>query len=68
MTYPVNNAIDKEGNYSKKAVAWEKAFIQLVKVCMLNCVPSIMIHATMCRLRTLKIFMKKRKLDNMRNH
>lgn len=35
VTYPVNNAIDKEGNYSKKAVAWEKAFIQLVKVCML---------------------------------
>ncbi|KAF3628716.1 putative serine/threonine-protein kinase Cx32, chloroplastic-like [Capsicum annuum] len=31
VTYPVNNAIDKEGNYSKKAVAWEKAFIQLVK-------------------------------------
>ncbi|XP_019244879.1 PREDICTED: Niemann-Pick C1 protein-like isoform X2 [Nicotiana attenuata] len=31
VTYPVNNAINKEGNYSKKAVAWEKAFIQLVK-------------------------------------
>ncbi|KAK4351829.1 hypothetical protein RND71_027347 [Anisodus tanguticus] len=31
VTYPVNNAIDKEDNYSKKAVAWEKAFIQLVK-------------------------------------
>ncbi|THG00595.1 hypothetical protein TEA_008263 [Camellia sinensis var. sinensis] len=32
ITYPVNNAIDKEGNESKRAVAWEKAFIQLVKV------------------------------------
>ncbi|KAL7207283.1 hypothetical protein ACSBR1_029277 [Camellia fascicularis] len=31
ITYPVNNAIDKEGNESKRAVAWEKAFIQLVK-------------------------------------
>ncbi|XP_059634533.1 uncharacterized protein LOC132276909 [Cornus florida] len=31
ITYPVNNAIDKEGNDSRKAVAWEKAFIQLVK-------------------------------------
>lgn len=32
VTYPVNNAIDEEGNYTKKAVAWEKAFIQLAKV------------------------------------
>ncbi|KAA8537407.1 hypothetical protein F0562_026906 [Nyssa sinensis] len=31
VTYPVDNAIDKESNDSKKAVAWEKAFIQLVK-------------------------------------
>ncbi|XP_050204981.1 uncharacterized protein LOC126655019 [Mercurialis annua] len=31
VTYPVNNAIDKEGNITDKAVAWEKAFIQLVK-------------------------------------
>ncbi|CAA3010182.1 Niemann-Pick C1 -like [Olea europaea subsp. europaea] len=31
VTYPVNNAIDKEGNYTKRAVAWEKAFIQLAK-------------------------------------
>ncbi|KAK9271226.1 hypothetical protein L1049_026816 [Liquidambar formosana] len=31
VTYPVNNAIDKEGNETGKAVAWEKAFIQLVK-------------------------------------
>ncbi|CAI8600204.1 unnamed protein product [Vicia faba] len=31
ITYPVNNAIDKEGNETAKAVAWEKAFIQLVK-------------------------------------
>ncbi|CAI9117104.1 OLC1v1018440C1 [Oldenlandia corymbosa var. corymbosa] len=31
VTYPVNNAVDKEGNYTKKAVAWEKAFIQLAQ-------------------------------------
>ncbi|KAL9358253.1 hypothetical protein Peur_051506 [Populus x canadensis] len=31
VTYPVNNVIDKEGNETDKAVAWEKAFIQLVK-------------------------------------
>lgn len=30
VTYPVNNAIDEQGN--KKAVAWEKAFIKLVEV------------------------------------
>ncbi|KAG6783580.1 hypothetical protein POTOM_009236 [Populus tomentosa] len=31
VTYPVKNVIDKEGNETDKAVAWEKAFIQLVK-------------------------------------
>ncbi|CAA2984525.1 Niemann-Pick C1 -like [Olea europaea subsp. europaea] len=31
VTYPVNNAIDKEGNDTKRTVAWEKAFIQLAK-------------------------------------
>ncbi|KAH7523402.1 hypothetical protein FEM48_Zijuj06G0007300 [Ziziphus jujuba var. spinosa] len=31
ITYPVTNAVDKEGNETKKAVAWEKAFIQLAK-------------------------------------
>ncbi|MFS8006288.1 putative Sterol-sensing domain, protein patched/dispatched [Helianthus anomalus] len=31
VTYPVNNAIDKESNETKKAVAWEKAFIKLVE-------------------------------------
>ncbi|KAK8582603.1 hypothetical protein V6N13_069377 [Hibiscus sabdariffa] len=31
VTYPVNNAIDEAGNGNGKAVAWEKAFIQLVK-------------------------------------
>ncbi|KAM3743656.1 hypothetical protein ACB098_07G163400 [Castanea mollissima] len=31
VTYPVNNAIDEVGNENGKAVAWEKAFIQLVK-------------------------------------
>lgn len=32
MTYPVNNEIDSEGNGTKRAEAWEKAFIQLAKV------------------------------------
>ena len=32
VTYPVNNAVDKKGNDSEKAVAWEKAFIQMTKV------------------------------------
>ncbi|KOM51724.1 hypothetical protein LR48_Vigan09g038300 [Vigna angularis] len=31
VTYPVNNAVDKEGNGTRKAVAWEKTFVQLVK-------------------------------------
>ncbi|XP_019187240.1 PREDICTED: Niemann-Pick C1 protein-like [Ipomoea nil] len=31
ITYPVNNAIDKESNETKRAVAWEKTFIQLLK-------------------------------------
>lgn len=35
VSYPVNNVIDKESNETQKAVAWEKAFIQLVKVCSL---------------------------------
>ena len=34
ITYPANNAVDREGNETKKAVAWEKAFIQLAKVCI----------------------------------
>ncbi|XP_077246845.1 uncharacterized protein LOC143886669 [Tasmannia lanceolata] len=31
ITYPVNNEIDKTGDENGKAVAWENAFIQLVK-------------------------------------
>ncbi|KAG7037951.1 Niemann-Pick C1 protein, partial [Cucurbita argyrosperma subsp. argyrosperma] len=31
ITYPVNNAINKDSNESGRAVAWEKAFIQLAK-------------------------------------
>ncbi|XVE56281.1 hypothetical protein DITRI_Ditri03aG0226000 [Diplodiscus trichospermus] len=31
VTYPVNNAVDKEGIETQKAVAWEKVFIQLAK-------------------------------------
>lgn len=38
VTYPVNNAIDEAGN--GKAVAWEKAFIQLVKEELLPMVQS----------------------------
>lgn len=36
ITYPVNNAIDKEGNETGRAVAWEKAFVQIVKVWILT--------------------------------
>jgi len=32
VTYPVNNEVDRTGNENGKAVAWEKAFIRLVKV------------------------------------
>ncbi|XP_031405004.1 NPC intracellular cholesterol transporter 1 isoform X2 [Punica granatum] len=31
VTYPVNNALNKEGNETGKALAWEKAFIQLAE-------------------------------------
>ncbi|CAI0382113.1 unnamed protein product, partial [Linum tenue] len=31
ITYPVNNAVEKEGNETERAVAWEKAFIDLAK-------------------------------------
>lgn len=31
VTYPVNNALDEVGSENAKAVAWEKAFIELVK-------------------------------------
>ncbi|KAL6963597.1 NPC intracellular cholesterol transporter 1 [Sarracenia purpurea var. burkii] len=31
VTYPLNNAVDEAGSGIGKAVAWEKAFIQLVK-------------------------------------
>ncbi|GLT63217.1 hypothetical protein SLA2020_357960 [Shorea laevis] len=40
VTYPVNNAIDKAGDENSKAVAWEKAFIQLVKEELLPMVQS----------------------------
>ena len=32
VTYPVDNAVDNKGNRTERAVAWEKAFIQLAKV------------------------------------
>lgn len=32
ITYPVNNEVDRTGNENGKAVAWEKAFVHLVKV------------------------------------
>jgi Niemann-Pick C1 protein len=31
VTYPVDNFVDNKGNKTEKAVAWEKAFIQLAK-------------------------------------
>ncbi|KAJ4891157.1 Patched family protein [Raphanus sativus] len=31
VTYPVDNAVDNKGNKTERAVAWEKAFIQLAK-------------------------------------
>ncbi|XP_062018952.1 DDT domain-containing protein DDR4-like isoform X1 [Rosa rugosa] len=31
IIYPVNNAINKEGNETERAVAWEKAFLELAK-------------------------------------
>nr|XP_043632783.1 NPC intracellular cholesterol transporter 1-like [Erigeron canadensis] len=40
ITYPVNNVIDKESNETKRAIAWEKAFIQLVKNELLEMVES----------------------------
>ncbi|XP_030527101.1 NPC intracellular cholesterol transporter 1 [Rhodamnia argentea] len=40
VTYPVNNALDKEGNETGKAVAWEKAFIQLAQDELLQMVQS----------------------------
>lgn len=36
ITYPVNNVIDKESNETKRAIAWEKAFIKLVEVCLFS--------------------------------
>jgi Niemann-Pick C1 protein len=36
ITYPVNNALAKFGDENGKAIAWEKAFIQLAKVWLLN--------------------------------
>ncbi|KAL3514868.1 hypothetical protein ACH5RR_027585 [Cinchona calisaya] len=40
VTYPVNNVVDEEGNDTKKAVAWEKAFVQLAKEELLPLVQS----------------------------
>lgn len=40
VTYPVNNAIDEVGNENGKALAWEKAFIQLAKEELLPMVQS----------------------------
>ncbi|KAL8514331.1 hypothetical protein ACS0TY_013446 [Phlomoides rotata] len=40
VTYPVNNEIDSEGNGTKRAEAWEKAFIQLAKEELLPLVQS----------------------------
>ena len=32
VTYPVNNVVNEAGNENEKAVSWEKAFIQVLKV------------------------------------
>ncbi|XP_071698001.1 uncharacterized protein [Rutidosis leptorrhynchoides] len=40
ITYPVNNVINKESNETKRAVAWEKAFIKLVEDELLQMVES----------------------------
>lgn len=48
ITYPVNNAIDKERNKTDKAVAWEKAFIQLVKVCFFLIIVVIFLFFFLC--------------------
>ncbi|KAH9654816.1 SSD domain-containing protein [Citrus sinensis] len=40
ITYPVNNAIDETSKENRKAVAWEKAFIQLAKEELLPMVQS----------------------------
>lgn len=40
VTYPVNNAVNQVGDENGKAVAWEKAFIQLVKDELLQMVQS----------------------------
>lgn len=37
VTYPVNNANDEAESGNEKAMAWEKAFIQLVKVQSAHC-------------------------------
>lgn len=51
MTYPVNNAIDEAGNGNGKAVAWEKAFIQLAKVQLFIC----FLHSLACGLSSVLI-------------
>ncbi|KAL5557719.1 hypothetical protein UlMin_033930 [Ulmus minor] len=40
ITYPVNNVVNKNGNESERAIAWEKAFIQMVKDELLQMVQS----------------------------
>ncbi|CAH8284969.1 unnamed protein product [Eruca vesicaria subsp. sativa] len=40
VTYPVDNAVDNKGNKTERAVAWEKAFIQLAKNVLLPMVES----------------------------
>jgi Niemann-Pick C1 protein len=32
ITYPVNNKVEKTGQENEKAMAWERAYINLVKV------------------------------------
>lgn len=56
VTYPVNNAINKEGNETERAVAWEKAFIQLAKVYLLSCVIPIIASFFVCYCSCFPVF------------
>ena len=53
MTYPLNNAFDSASNGNGKAVAWEKAFIQLVKV---HCTFISYIHFLGCGIDSLDYY------------
>jgi hypothetical protein len=45
ITYPVNNKVETTEQENGKAVAWERAFIKLVKVCNANLVSKLRLLA-----------------------